>query len=161
MNQSTPDPVEQKKMEAALKEAVQKIISSFGLAAAIHGINKKNKIPGDPTDEIMDLFSQHTARDGCPCYLVEPCSSACSCANPVMSGGCMRCAKYGSKEQRIASAEQLVNHTARAALTEHDWYAKNEVYQLNGKPLLPSTSFRVVELSKIRERVKALQEEEW
>lgn len=45
--------------------------------------------------------------DGCPCLLVEPCSYACSCAKSTMSGGCMRCAKYGSMEQRLNAASRL------------------------------------------------------
>lgn len=37
-----------------LRKNVQSIIAAFGLAAAFHGINKKNPIPPDPTDEIME-----------------------------------------------------------------------------------------------------------
>lgn len=43
----------------------------------------------------------------CPCTLVEPCSPHCTCADPMMSGGCSRCCSYGSKEQQIESAKQL------------------------------------------------------
>lgn len=46
-------------------------------------------------------------RDGCPCLVVEPCSPHCSCANPIMSGGCQRCAKYGSDEQRKTHAQHI------------------------------------------------------
>lgn len=53
-----------------------------------------------------------TAKRGsvCPCTVegIEPCSYACTCANPVMSGGCSRCATYGSPEQQRAAAEYLV-----------------------------------------------------
>jgi len=46
----------------------------------------------------------------CPCEFVEveACSSSCSCRTPVMSGGCRRCASYGSHEQQVASAQALV-----------------------------------------------------
>lgn len=44
-------------------------------------------------------------RARCACTLAEPCSRNCSCANSVMSGGCYRCASYGSEEQRQGMAE--------------------------------------------------------
>lgn len=47
------------------------------------------------------------AAPGCPCLLIEPCSKQCSCAHPGMSGGCGRCARYGSTGQRIAAAKRL------------------------------------------------------
>jgi hypothetical protein len=43
----------------------------------------------------------------CPCNLIEPCSYACSCAEPYMSGGCVRCAGYGSEKQRLAQAHHI------------------------------------------------------
>jgi len=55
----------------------------------------------------MSTVSEPTG--GCPCLYVEPCSSACTCANPLMSGGCQRCCAYGSIEQRQAKARQLSN----------------------------------------------------
>lgn len=51
---------------------------------------------------------------GCPCLYVEPCSSACTCANPTMSGGCSRCCRYGSPSQRRAAAEHLVKQELAA-----------------------------------------------
>lgn len=50
-------------------------------------------------------------RGSCPCEfleVVEPCNPQCSCRNEVMSGGCRRCARYGSREQRLAMAKRLV-----------------------------------------------------
>ncbi len=46
----------------------------------------------------------------CPCEYeeVEPCHYACTCRNPVMSGGCQRCCRYGRVEQRVARAKRLV-----------------------------------------------------
>lgn len=46
-------------------------------------------------------------RTGCPCTWTEPCGYACSCARPVMSGGCLCCCSHGSDEQRAAKAEWL------------------------------------------------------
>lgn len=60
--------------------------------------------------EIASLIAtkeNESSIDGCPCLLVEPCSYACSCARQMMSGGCMRCCKYGSLEQRLNSAKRL------------------------------------------------------
>ena len=45
--------------------------------------------------------------NGCPCTLVEPCSRHCTCATPILSGGCARCARYGSLEQRMSAARRL------------------------------------------------------
>lgn len=45
--------------------------------------------------------------DGCPCLLVTPCSDSCSCAHPMLSGGCRRCCKHGSLEQRTEMARHL------------------------------------------------------
>lgn len=46
-------------------------------------------------------------RSGCPCLYTTPCSPQCTCAHPMMSAGCSRCAKYGSLEQRRATARRL------------------------------------------------------
>lgn len=45
----------------------------------------------------------------CPCLLIEPCSYACSCAHPYMSGGCQRCVQYGDMNQRIAKAQWIAD----------------------------------------------------
>jgi hypothetical protein len=60
-------------------------------------------------------------RSGCPCTVegIEPCSYACSCAHPFMSGGCQRCAAYGSLEQRQAAARRLISSATRANMP--DW----------------------------------------
>ncbi len=48
-------------------------------------------------------------RLACPCQYeeVEPCKPHCTCRSSVMSGGCDRCATYGSLEQRIRKAKKL------------------------------------------------------
>lgn len=45
----------------------------------------------------------------CPCMWLEPCKPTCTCANPMMSGGCDRCASYGSIDQRVKAAERISN----------------------------------------------------
>lgn len=59
---------------------------------------------------------------GCPCTLTTPCSSACTCANQIMSGGCNRCCRYGSEEQRKAAAEAIVERE-RGAMRAADAFA--------------------------------------
>lgn len=49
----------------------------------------------------------------CPCVITQkPCSHACTCVNSLMSGACRYCARYGSKEQRLAHAEALIANAA-------------------------------------------------
>lgn len=45
----------------------------------------------------------------CACEVlgVEPCGPDCTCRTPVLSGGCSRCATYGSEEQRLAAAKAI------------------------------------------------------
>ncbi len=44
----------------------------------------------------------------CPCKLIGACDGGnCTCANPVMSGGCRRCATYGSPDQQLAMAQEI------------------------------------------------------
>ena len=79
---------------------------------------------------------------GCPCLYVEPCSPLCSCANPGQSGGCERCCRYGSLEQRTAHAESLaalhagkaeggrvLEELRKAAQAASDCLAANDVHQ--------------------------------
>lgn len=47
-------------------------------------------------------------RRSCPCTRATPCKSLCSCAHPEASGGCERCCRYGSEEQRQKNAEEIV-----------------------------------------------------
>lgn len=59
----------------------------------------------------------------CPCHHTTPCSDMCSCARPLMSAGCRRCASYGSEEQRQGAARRLAAldedlERLRAALIE-------------------------------------------
>lgn len=58
------------------------------------------------------------AERGCPCQLATPCLPTCTCAHPLLSGGCRRCARYGSDQQRVAHAVAIVAaDVAREATT--------------------------------------------
>jgi len=46
-------------------------------------------------DLIKEVYAYIKAMEPpCPCTIGTPCTYACSCANPVMSGGCDRCDKF-------------------------------------------------------------------
>jgi 5'(3')-deoxyribonucleotidase len=60
-----------------------------------HILGKETKSPKDER------------KGGCPCLHTTPCAASCTCANPFMSGGCGRCAKYGSIEQQTAAAVHI------------------------------------------------------
>lgn len=54
--------------------------------------------------------------NGCPCYVLnEPCIPQCTCVNGFMSGGCRRCASYGSLAQRRSAARRLAAAQAEIA----------------------------------------------
>jgi hypothetical protein len=44
---------------------------------------------------------------GCPWLYTIPCDERCTCANPLSSTGCIRCASYGSLSQRQQRARRL------------------------------------------------------
>lgn len=72
----------------------------------------------DPFDRtgVADRYAAPTplaaAIATCPCLLIEPCSDMCSCRRPFMSGGCIRCATYGSLEQQTTAARFIANAIA-------------------------------------------------
>lgn len=46
----------------------------------------------------------------CPCELARPCiDGGCTCSNGFLSYGCLRCASYGSPEQKQERAEALAD----------------------------------------------------
>lgn len=76
------------------------------------------------TEESADMLRSLLARaleagtaaqraSGCPCLIVEPCSGNCSCAHPGLSGGCLRCARYGNGSHRKAVAQRLAGQAKR------------------------------------------------
>lgn len=60
--------------------------------------------------------------NGCPCTLIDPCSYACTCAKPFMSGGCLMCCRYGSLEQRKKAAMRLAELAKQADVKEQSWH---------------------------------------
>ena len=57
--------------------------------------------------ELAEKEAALATHSGCPCLYTVPCHRDCSCVNPFMSRGCLRCASYGSSEQQRAMAEHL------------------------------------------------------
>ncbi|KKM65015.1 hypothetical protein LCGC14_1495530 [marine sediment metagenome] len=72
-----------------------------------HARRRKRILAGE--EELPSTRHEDMAKS-CPCEYeeVEPCHNACTCRNPVMSGGCQRCCRYGRVEQRVARAKRLV-----------------------------------------------------
>ena len=69
----------------------------------------------DQAAEIKRL--RETYGNGCPCRHTTPCQPNCTCAKSMMSHGCRRCCRYGSKQQQVAMAEHLaeMHEAAQAA----------------------------------------------
>lgn len=70
---------------------------------------------------------------GCPCTVegIEPCRPQCTCVNPVMSGGCSRCASYGSVEQRQAAARRIIASLSERGTLSADDQRVIEKLELN------------------------------
>lgn len=58
---------------------------------------------------VNELARLRMEKVSCPCNYTTPCRDSCTCATPLLSGGCDRCCGYGSLEQRKDMAETLVN----------------------------------------------------
>ena len=71
------------------------------------GLIHIDKSPFEPSCVARPSDFNANLKSVCPCTLVEPCRSTCSCANSIMSGGCDRCATYGSDEQRLSRAKSV------------------------------------------------------
>lgn len=92
------------------------------LAGALHTILRmEGPAPGCPPDEGCHLCDEARAAlarlpadalaersASCPCAYGEPCHPDCTCACPVSSKGCLRCCRYGNRDQRQAAAARLV-----------------------------------------------------
>ena len=106
------------------------------VANAINNDNLKRPNSSETASLVYDAFKNSDGKylgtigkvGGCPCLHTVPCSPQCSCATPVMSGGCSRCCNYGSAEQRHEQAERLThNHDAAikaAEIAALEWAAK-------------------------------------
>lgn len=66
-------------------------------------------------DAIVDAASQEAK--SCPCEFGKPCGPNCTCSNPHLSGGCTRCCKYGSDEQRAKAAARIIASERRKSPT--------------------------------------------
>ena len=62
--------------------------------------------------------SMNDATCACSIPAVEPCNKRCTCRWPHYSGGCTRCASYGSAEQREGMAKAIVAREKRIAELE-------------------------------------------
>jgi hypothetical protein len=69
--------------------------------------HKAMKPETDLSNTTGAVAQQRLVRSGCPCCYTTPCSKSCTCANPFLSGGCRRCARYGGPEQQRQAAEHL------------------------------------------------------
>lgn len=67
------------------------------------------------------------AERGCPCLYVGPCIAACTCVNPAMSGGCSRCCRYGSLEQRRGMARLLLEQEKDAVLALQEAFLRHRL----------------------------------
>lgn len=58
----------------------------------------------------------------CPCEFpeIEACRKSCSCRTPHLSGGCYRCATYGSQEQRLTKARWIAERLDDVVMAERD-----------------------------------------
>lgn len=65
--------------------------------------------------EYCDVSQGRSQKATCACVLAEPCGDDCSCRDPLLSGGCDRCATYGSGLQRLAMAGHIAARLDAAA----------------------------------------------
>lgn len=69
-------------------------------------------------EELERKLEDERAR-GCPCLYIEPCQPRCTCRNILSSHGCLRCCRYGSREQQTEMAKWLTaDDGARANIAE-------------------------------------------
>lgn len=62
-----------------------------------------------PQAAMVGFLDRRQKQTSCPCEILPvSCSENCTCANQFKSGGCSRCCKYGSEEQKLAAANRLV-----------------------------------------------------
>lgn len=108
-------PVQGAPSEEAITRAVM-AHEAFGVALSDSGLREKVK---QTIEAYLTIDARSSSgRDGCPCLIVEPCSNRCTCRWPHHSGGCRRCATYGSDEQRLAAATRLASLSSPPAKEE-------------------------------------------
>lgn len=107
----------------------------FDVARKLHECSKSTTL-GAGWKSPVEVAALRKAVRGCPCELVEPCSPSCTCANGMLSGGCSRCARYGSLEQRTEAAKWLVEQEAKlSALQSEVERFRNEIGGKFDKPI--------------------------
>ncbi len=84
----------------------------------------------------------------CPCKYTTPCNSSCTCANHGLSGGCYRCARYGSKEQKKQMAEHLAEIIDKTHSEQEDTKTVEEIAHKTTE-LLMSDNFTVEQVESI------------
>lgn len=89
-------------------------------------------------EALRDLMSDVVALEGrarevsvCPCRVIAPCGPNCSCSNGLLSGGCARCASYGSREQQESAARTIADRIA----TRDEWKARALVAEASEETL--------------------------
>lgn len=55
----------------------------------------------------------------CPCKTGTPCKDTCTCGNMFLSGGCEKCASYGSDEQRWEMKIWLLSQRVMENVRDH------------------------------------------
>lgn len=76
--------------------------SDVATTAAIDRLNALEK------EQDQYSLKRQITREACPCNYVEPCMPDCTCREPYSSAGCLYCCSYGSIEQRIQRAKELI-----------------------------------------------------
>ena len=90
-----------------LNEAEVRLIKA-GLEDAAHSQWKALTLNGVNMLALCDALLEAWERArGCPCLWTTPCKPNCSCATPILSAGCSRCARYGSDDQRRTTAVHI------------------------------------------------------
>lgn len=133
--------------------------------------------PAQPSGDAGGLGPQGEMlpRAVCPCSLVTPCRPSCSCGNSVLSGGCDRCASYGSFDQQLAAARRLAERDARIAALEaerdslkHELACAVDDYKTNtrqladcGKHYDAKVSALEAERDRLRRHIDDLQSGMW
>lgn len=106
------------------RDLVEEIGANFGVVAKLadDGSLQEDIICSKVPELVKRVFDDHQltharGHTGCPCLYTTPCGSKCTCAHPGLSGGCSRCATYGSIEQRKLQAQDLVDRLEGAERT--------------------------------------------
>lgn len=105
------------RLKAQLEESTKKVnTANKVLNLLMYGTENPFKTPAKI--EVLEkrlADVEKGANRGCLCTLTKPCKDSCSCASSVQSGGCHRCYRYGSEDQRKKAAETIASVEKEAA----------------------------------------------